>query len=107
MTINITYHGIDSTPAIAQYVEEKMQGLDKYFDGIKHIDVEVAMTTHHHQKGDIFACKTAVDTLKEVIRVEKEADDLYKAIDKVRDHLRAELSSLKERIQDRHQAGNE
>ncbi len=105
MTINITYHGIDSTPAIAAYVEEKMQGLTKYFDGIKHMDVEVGMTTHHHQKGDIFVCKAVVETLKEVIRIEKDEEELYKAIDKVKDHLRTELTSLKERIQDQQHAG--
>ena len=101
MTINIAYHGIDSTPAIAQYVDEKMQGLEKYFDGIQHMDVEVGMASQHHQKGDIFKCKVVIETLKEVIRLEKQEEDLYKAIDKVRDHARMELASLKERIQDR------
>lgn len=107
MTINITYHGIDSTPAIAAYVEEKMQGLTKYFDGIKHMDIEVGMSTRHHQKGDIFVCKAVVETLKEVIRIEKEEEELYKAIDTVKDHLRMELASLKDRIQDQHQAAAE
>ncbi len=101
MTINLTYHGIDSTPAISAYVDEKLQGLTKYFESIDHIDVEVGKTSEHHQKGDIFCCKAAVQVHKEVIRIEREAEELYKAIDKVRDHLRMELSSLKERIQDR------
>lgn len=101
MTINIAYHGIDSTPAIAQYVDEKMQGLEKYFGGIQHMDVEVGMASQHHQKGDIFKCKVVIETLKEVICLEKQEEDLYKAIDKVRDHARTELASLKERIQDR------
>jgi ribosomal subunit interface protein len=101
MTTNITYHGIESTPAITAYAEEKMQGLTKYFDGIKHMDIEVGMSTHHHQKGDIFKCKVVIETLKEVIRIEKEEEELYKAIDEVKDHARLELSSLKERIQDR------
>ncbi len=101
MTINITYHGIESTPAITAYVEEKMQGLSKYFEGIQHIDVEVGRSTQHHQKGDIFFCKAAVEVSKDVIRIEREEEELYKAIDKVKDHLRMELASLKERIQDR------
>jgi ribosomal subunit interface protein len=101
MTLNVTYTGIESTSAIAEYIDEKMQGLTKYFEGIKHIDVEVGKASNHHQKGDIFMCKAAVETLKEVIRIEKDEEELYKAIDKVRDHLRMELASLKERIQDR------
>jgi len=33
--------------------------------------------------------------------MEKEAEDLYKAIDKVKDHLRVELTKIKEKLQDR------
>lgn len=105
MTINTTYHGIESTPAITAYVQEKFEGLNKYFDGVQHIDVEVGMSTHHHQKGEVFFCKAVVQTLKDVLRVEKEESDLYKAIDKVKDHLRSELAELKQRIHEQRQAG--
>ncbi|MDO8618189.1 MAG: ribosome-associated translation inhibitor RaiA [Candidatus Uhrbacteria bacterium] len=101
MTLNISHHGIELTPAIKQYVEEKMESLKKYFDSIRHIDVEVGISNHHHRKGNIFECKTVVQVGGEVIRMEKEADDLYKAIDKVRDHLRAELSDWKKRLEER------
>lgn len=101
MTTNITYHGIEPTAAITAYVEEKMQGLTKYFEGIKHMDIGISAI--HHQ-GDVFKCKVVVETLKEVIRIEKEEEDLYKAIDKVKDHVQMELTSLKGQIQD-HQHG--
>ncbi len=105
MTINTTYHGIESTPAIAAYVQEKFEGLNKYFDGVQHIDVEVGKSTHHHQKGEVFVCKAVVQTLKDVLRIEKEADDLYKAIDQVKDHLRSELADLKDRIHEQQHGG--
>ena len=101
MTLNITHHGIELTPAIKQYVEEKMQSLEKYFESIRHIDVEVGLSNHHHRKGNIFACKAAVQVGSEIMRMEKEAEDLYKAVDKVRDHLRAELSDWKKRLEER------
>ncbi len=101
MIINIKHHGIELTPAIKMYAEEKMSTLQKYFASIRYIDVEVGMSTHHHHKGEIFECKAVVQIGGEVIRLAKEAEDLYKAIDKVRDHLRIELADLKKRLEDR------
>ena len=98
MTLNISHRGIDLTQAIHQYVEEKMQSLGKYSQDIEHIDVEVGLTSGHHQKGKIYQCKANVQASGKMIHLEKEAEDLYKAIDKVRDHLRAELSDLKKRL---------
>jgi ribosome-associated translation inhibitor RaiA len=39
------------------------------------------------------------------MKIERDADDLYKAIDKVRDHLRVELSDWKKRMEERSKAG--
>lgn len=97
MTINITYHGIESTEAIAAKIHEKFDGLEKYFEPIEHIDVEVGMGSHHHNKGEVFHCKVNVKAKGEVIRVEKEGEDLYKSIDLAKDVVRLELSALKER----------
>ena len=100
MIINIKHHGIELTPAIKQYAEEKMSTLQKYFASIRYIDVEVGKSSHQH-KGEIFECKVIVQIGGDVIRLEKEAEDLYKAIDKVRDHLRIELADLKKRLEER------
>lgn len=107
MTINITHRGVELTPAISEYVEEKMSSLSKYEDHLEKIDVEVGVTTHHHQKGDIFFCKVAASVHGDIVRIEREEADLYKAIDKVRDHLRVELSERKEKIRDRAQRSNQ
>lgn len=101
MTLNITQHGMELTPAIKQYVEEKMESLQKYFDSIRHMDVEVGLANGHHQKGNVFECKVVVQVGSDVMRIEKDADDLYKAVDKVRDHLRVELTDWKNKLEDR------
>lgn len=101
MLITIKHKGMELTPAIRQYVEEKMQSLEKYFNGVWQIDVEVGYANHHHQKGNIYECKAVIQVAGEVMRIEKDAEDLYKAIDKVRDHLRVDLTKWKEKLQDR------
>ncbi|MFA6429278.1 MAG: ribosome-associated translation inhibitor RaiA [Patescibacteria group bacterium] len=101
MTINITHRGMELTPAIKQYVEEKIVSLEKYNKTIQHVDVEVGLANHHHHKGDIYQCKVVIQLEGDVMQMERDAEDLYKAIDKVRDHLRVELSERKERDLDR------
>ena len=78
-----------------------MESLLKYFESIRHMDVEIGLANHHHQKGKIFECKVVVQVGGEVIKLEKEAEDQYKAIDKVKDHLRVELSNWKKRLEER------
>ncbi len=105
MTINITHRGFELTQAIKDYVEEKMQTLNKYMDRLHHMDVEVGLASGHHHKGDIYACKVVLAFDGGTMRLEREEADLYKAIDKVRDHLRVELTDHKKREEDRHTKG--
>lgn len=102
MTINIRALGIELTPAIRQYVEDKMQMLEKYDQQIILADVDLGMETHHHLKGKIFNCKVTLEVPGDVLKIEKQEEDLYKAIDKVKDHLREMLTERKEKIRDNH-----
>lgn len=96
MTINIRGVHLELTDAIRQYVEEKMASIEK-FGEITLVDAEVGKTTEHHQKGDIFFCRANVQMPGDMVTVERESEDLYKAIDKVRDHLRETLAQRKDR----------
>ena len=93
MTLNIRHRQIELTDAIKAYVTEKIDTLAKYADLVRHADVEVGKVTAHHKNGDVFVCKAVIE-LKDgqVLRIDREAADLYKAIDKVHDHARQELS---------------
>ena len=104
MTINLVHKGLELTPAITAYVEEKMGTLEKFMEGIEQVDVEVGMTTQRHNKGDVFLCRVNVTVGGELFRVEREEEDLYKAIDKVRDHLRETLAQAKKRREDKRQS---
>lgn len=100
MTINIRALGIELTPSIRQYVEEKFSGLEKYSARtieIMQMDVEIGKDTNHHHKGDVFSCSVSVDIPGDLLKVERNAEDLYKAIDKVRDHLRETLAQRKDK----------
>ncbi|MBD3281120.1 ribosome-associated translation inhibitor RaiA [Candidatus Uhrbacteria bacterium] len=100
MTINIRAKNMDLTDAIRQYAEDKFTSLDKFYDNILHIEVDLGLDTNHHNKGEIYSCTTMVDVPNKLFRVTKQEKDLYKAIDKVRDHLREEITSWKEKNRD-------
>lgn len=80
-----------------------MEGLTKFFSNITQADIDIGMESHHHQKGKIFYAEVNAHTPKKLVRVRKNAVNLYKAIDKVKDHLKVELSekSKKMKVRDR------
>lgn len=98
MNINIKGTGIDLTEAIKDYAQEKMQTLVKFFDNIQHIDIDVGMRGNHHNKGDVYYAEVNMSIPGRLVRVVKEEADLYKAIDKVKDHLKVELEQEKEKM---------
>ena len=102
MNINIKKTGDLITPAVEQYIESKLLPLAKY---IKHFDetgeaaiwLEVARTTHHHKKGDVFHAAADLRLPHQILRAEEDAEDIYQAIDAVKDKLHAEIEKYKTR----------
>lgn len=84
-----------------EYIRKKIKMLDKYFNGIIQSDMEVGMTTHRHRKGDIFRAELNVQVPGKLLRVEKITSDLYKSIDKVKDHMVRELSDYNKKRQEK------
>ena len=82
--------------------------LEKYLGNIKVIncDFEVEMT-NHQQKGEIFRAEANLQVPGELLRMEKTERDLYKAIDKVKDHLMRSIRRYKQKRQDRRRQGRE
>ena len=90
--------GIELTDAIKQYVEEKFGGMTKFFDNIQSADIDIGMRSQHHHKGKIFYAEINAHVPGKDIRIVKDSEDLYKAIDQVRDHLKNELKEFKEKL---------
>ena len=99
MQINIKGTKLDLTEAIKEYIQKKMDRLDKYLGDTPVIGAsfEVEKTTRHHIKGDIYRAEAGLIVPGALLRVEKTEQDLYKAIDKVKDHLRQSIRRYKEK----------
>ena len=103
MNINIKATNLELTPALKNYIQEKMDMVEKYLGEIKVIAAhfEVELTTKHHVKGEIFRAECNLTLPHDMIRIEKTEKDMYKAIDKVKDHLKAAIVKHKEKLIDK------
>lgn len=105
MRLQIKAKGFDLTPSLQQFVEEKMSGLEKYVSRWDENDsvlliVEVAKTTNHHNKGEIFYAEANLEIPKHLLRVEETGEDMHAAIDMMKDRLKNELLKLKDKLSD-------
>ncbi len=100
MQINIKGTGLDLTPAIEEYIERKFGSLGKFLkrfetQGEVRMEVEVARTTRHHRKGDVFYAEVNLHLPRKVIRAEHSDSDIRTAIDIIKDKLKLEIRKHK------------
>lgn len=100
MKINIKATGLELTPAIAAYVENKLSGVERFLnqnDESRSANVEIAKTTQHHKHGEVFRAEIRLHTAGHDYYAEARADDLYAAIDKLKDEISAEVKSRRDK----------
>lgn len=103
MQINIKATNIELTPAIETYVQTKVDMLEKYLGklSVLNCDFEVEKAVGSQNKGEIFRAEMNLQIPRELLRVEKTESDLYKAIDKVKDHMESRIINYKEKLRDK------
>lgn len=100
MHIIITSVHMEMTEAIRGYALEKMRTLEKYIpsgDTSGKLTVELSKTTNHHSHGDIFQAEGILHMKGKETTVRTTQDDLYKAIDILKDMLVRELADMKDK----------
>jgi putative sigma-54 modulation protein len=98
MQINLTGHHVDITQALRDYVNDKLERVERHFDSVTHAHVVLSVEKLRHKAeaaihvagNDIFA--DAVDA------------DMYAAIDALSDKLDRQIKKHKEKLTDRHRA---
>lgn len=104
MKITLKATKLEMTDAIRDYFQNKMDMLDKYLGSkvkVIHCDAEIEKTVGNQHKGEIFRAEVNLEVPHEILRVEKTEPDLYKAIDKVKDHLELVIKKYKEKLIDK------
>jgi len=112
MQINIKATNLDLTPAIREYIETKIGSLKRFlkrFEDKSEVEVfvEIARTTKHHHKGNVFYAEATFSIGKKVFRAEHSDWDIRIAIDRVRDKLQEEINEYKEMKIEKYREGRE
>lgn len=94
---------------ISLYIDDKLEYLDKHLaiasgDGAI-ADISVGKADKHHGKGDVFRASFNLGIGGDLLRAEAYDEDLYAAIDKVKDEMAREIKSFKEKRGDLERRG--
>jgi putative sigma-54 modulation protein len=98
MIINIKKTQVEITDREKSIIEEKVSGLTKYFDNIITADVEVGLTSQHHNKGNIYRAEVNLSVPNKIIRAEAETESIEKSMNLVKDVLKRALVEYKEKM---------
>ncbi len=122
MRINIKAKDLELTPAIRDFVEEKVNSVEKFIDSLydgvyvspsgkvkspAEAWVEIGRTTQHHKKGAVFMAECIMKFPKHEIVAKAVAQNLESAVTKMKDELQRELKKEKRKVccKDRRSAG--
>jgi len=81
---------------------EVLEKLTKDFEPAAELRVEVGKSTKHHLKGPFYRAEFQLNIPGSELRATTEEEDLYHAIIVVRDQIRRQLKSHKEKLNDKH-----
>ncbi len=101
MNLTISGHHLDVTPALREYVLNKLERVTRHFDQV--VDVSVLLTVEklkekeRRQKAEVTLHVKGKD-----IFVEQSHEDLYAAIDQLMDKLDRQVCRYKDKLQDHH-----
>ena len=95
MKIKIAGRHTDASPALRDYVIEKTEALERFFDRIVSVDV-VLSVEKERQIADFHAHLTN----RKQINAREESTDMYASIDKAIDRLKRQLVKFKDQLQD-------
>ena len=105
MQINLQGKNMDLTEAIKDYVTKRVTNLEKLLShleaekGEAMVNFEVVKTTNHHKAGEIFHASCRINIAGNKFYGESDHEDLYSAIDEVKDSLFNEIERNKDRKQ--------
>ena len=99
MNLTISGHHLELTPAIREYVENKLERIMRHFDHV--IDIAVILGVEKpSEKDKRQRAEVNLRLRGNVIHVESFAEDLYAAIDTLIDKLDRQVLKYKAKLQD-------
>lgn len=98
MRLNIHGSKVDVTPAIKEYIEKKMERLNRYFENSDELEAKINLRV----KGLEQLIEVTVPTHRFTIRAEESDKDINAAIDLVTDKLERQIRKNKTRLNNKY-----
>ena len=98
MQLNLTGHHVDITPALRDYVNNKLERLERHFDHVTNVHV-ILSVEKQRQKAE-----ATIHVTGNNIFANAEDQDMYAAIDALIDKLDRQVRKHKEKITDHHRS---
>ena len=105
MQINLQGKNLELTEAIKDYVLKRVTNLEKLLSNIEAnkgeamVKFEVRKTTNHHKTGEIFHADCTINIAGNKFYGSSDHEDLYSAIDDVKEKLFNDIQKNKDRKQ--------
>lgn len=101
MNLTISGHHLEVTPALREYVLNKLDRVTRHFDQV--VDVNVLLTVDNQkEKARRQRAEVTLHVKGRDIFVENAHEDLYAAIDQLMDKLDRQVVRHKDKLQDHH-----
>ena len=101
MKVIIKATNLDLTEPLKNYIEGKMESLNKFFPGLSpdavKARIEVARSTRHHRQGNVYHVDVNLKLPGHLLRAEKDDADVRAAVDAVKDKLKREIEKYKDK----------
>ena len=87
------------TDAIKTYLADKMSSLEKFLNDPEEItfNARLGKTSNHHNHGKIFYAEVSIHTPEKNFGARMEAEELYEAIDLLKDDLATNITHYKDK----------
>ncbi len=99
MKSNIKATNFTLTSEITDYIEKRLTGLEKFTEKYANtfFHIEVGRTTNHHKTGDVYKAEITAKIGGNDYFASAEREDLYSAIDAVRDVIGQDITTQKDK----------
>jgi putative sigma-54 modulation protein len=96
---NVKATNMELTDAISEYLSKRVSSVEKFINEEKEAlaNVDIGKISNHHRKGDIFRAEMNLTINGKRFTAKVEKDDLYAAIDKMRDDIVREVEKAKKK----------
>jgi putative sigma-54 modulation protein len=98
MQINLTGHHVELTPPLHDYVNSKMEKLERHFDNVTDIHVILSVEKLRHK------AEATLHVSGSTLFADAVQEDMYAAIDSLTDKLDRQVKKHKEKLTDHHRS---